>query len=74
MSGAPLIYFYRFYYYFYIYIVIIIKFWYCLESRYMRCNTGYLPPIAFMTPVNIVGWVDVVDVRELVLFSDARRC
>ena len=22
----------------------------------------------------IVGWVDVVDVRELVLFSDARRC
>jgi len=21
-----------------------------------------------------VGWVDVVDVRELVLFSDARRC
>jgi len=21
----------------------------------------------------IVGWVDVVDVRELVLFSDARR-
>jgi len=25
-------------------------------------------------PPNLVGWVDVVDVRELVLFSDARRC
>jgi len=23
---------------------------------------------------DVVGWVDVVDVRELVLFSDARRC
>ena len=38
VSGAPLIYFYRFYYYFYVYIVIIISYW--LGSRYMRCNTG----------------------------------
>ena len=30
--------------------------------------TGYLGN------VGLVGWVDVVDVRELVLFSDARRC
>jgi len=30
--------------------------------------------ISFSAGLFAVGWVDVVDVRELVLFSDARRC
>jgi len=50
----------------------------------LHCYFGYqyggagggvaLPWLNIFLLVDVVGWVDVVDVRELVLFSDARRC
>jgi len=57
---------------------------YMNEGLFERYITNHLLPVLGGRPTlfsidlmgshKTVGWVDVVDVRELVLFSDARRC
>ena len=42
--------------------------------RVFRCPQTTALSQAFLSYVIPVGWVDVVDVRELIQFSDARHC